>query len=100
MHATGSPPVGRPAISLLERGQLILFASLVLLTVGAWILTVHQARTMDMSMGIVLRSASEQAAESNGMDSMAGMDMDDSATTSIKSTAALGMSGMEMSGWS
>jgi predicted metal-binding membrane protein len=85
---------------LTQRGQLILFASLALLTVGAWILTVHQARTMDMPMGIVLRGAADQVAEPTGTDSMAGMDMSNSATTSIQSTVALGMSDMDVSGWS
>jgi predicted metal-binding membrane protein len=104
VHAAESAPVGHPTISLMQRGQLILFASLALLTIGAWVLTVHQARTMDMPMGIVLRGASEPAAEPAVTDSMAGMDMtgsgDDSAPSSVQSTAALGMSGMNMSGWS
>ena len=37
----------------LERGRLVLLALLALLTAGAWALTVHQARTMDMPMGVV-----------------------------------------------
>ena len=104
MHAAESASVAHPTISLMQRGQLILFASLTLLTIGAWILTVHQARTMDMPMGIVLRGAAESVAEPAGVDPMAGMDMtgsgDDSAPSSVQSTAAFGMSGMDMSGWS
>ena len=39
----------------LERGRLLLLVLLTLLTVGAWALTVHQARTMDKQyLGLVL----------------------------------------------
>jgi predicted metal-binding membrane protein len=90
----------------MERGQLFLFASLVVLTLGAWALTVHQARTMDMPMGIVLRGAAEPMTDAGDADSMAGMDMsstmagmDDAVTSSVQSTAASGMAGMDMNGW-
>jgi predicted metal-binding membrane protein len=67
----------RPATAL-ERGQLWILAVLGVLTVGAWALTVHQAHTMDMPMGVVARGAA------GGMNDMAGM-------------AASGMTG---AGWS
>jgi len=74
------PPRSRPATAL-ERGQLALLALLAALTVGAWTLTVRQARTMDMPMGVVARGAAEI---SDGMDGMGTM-------------AATGMTG---AGWS
>ena len=57
---------------------------LAMLTVGAWALTVYQARTMDMPMGVVARGATDPApqpttarhrgAVSDAMADMAGMD--------------------------
>ncbi len=50
----------------IARGQIVLLTLLVVLTVGAWALTVHQARTMDMSMGILASGGGEGAASSSG----------------------------------
>ena len=62
----------------IQRGQLLLVVLLALLTAGAWALSLHQARTMDMSMGVMARSGVDPAqaappahADSSGM---AGMD--------------------------
>ena len=71
--------------SPIERGQLGLLSALLVLTVGAWALTIYQAQTMDMSMGVVPRGASVTAdatAPDEGMgdmDAMGGMAMDDAA---------------------
>jgi predicted metal-binding membrane protein len=75
----------------LARGRLAVLAALVVVTVGAWALTIHQARTMDMAMGIVARGASSE----DGMgttDDMAGMAMDDA--------GAMAMAGMSATDWS
>ncbi|CAN5895969.1 DUF2182 domain-containing protein [soil metagenome] len=58
--------------------------SLIILTVGAWALTVHQARTMDMPMGVVARGGATD--DMSDMDGMAGM-------------ASSGMAGMADTGW-
>ena len=39
----------------LGRARLLLLVCLIVLTVGAWLLTIHQAQTMDMPMGVVVR---------------------------------------------
>ena len=96
----------------LERGQLILFALLALLTAGAWALTVHQARTMDMPMGVVARGGADAApapaaapdgmAEMPGMESMSGMAMEEPAQGDAGTVAAsgmTGMAGMDTGGW-
>jgi predicted metal-binding membrane protein len=108
----------------LERGRLVLLALLALLTAGAWALTVHQARTMDMPMGVVARGAADPAPEPTaapadargsaapdpttdmaGMEGMAGMESmpGTAATTTAESAgsgagaaAASGMAGMAM----
>ena len=56
------------AKTALERGQLVVLSVVIVLTVAAWLLTIWQARTMDMSMGVVARGA---AGESNAMGDMA-----------------------------
>ena len=112
----------------IARGQLVLLALLVLLTAGAWVLTVHQARTMDMPMGVVARGAAGSAPEPtaapsgianstpsdamagmDGMDGMAGMEMPGAeiapeagpAETGVGAASASGMAGMAMDdGWS
>jgi predicted metal-binding membrane protein len=48
--------------------RLALLAALALLTAGAWALTVHQARTMEMPMGVAVPGAADA-----GMDGMGGM---------------------------
>jgi predicted metal-binding membrane protein len=82
----------------MERGRQVVLLALVLLTAGAWLLTVHQAQTMDMPMGVVPRGASVApgtTAPADGMgdmDAMDGMAMDDAADM-----ASTGMAG---AGWS
>jgi predicted metal-binding membrane protein len=68
----------RPATPM-EWGRLGLLVALAILTVGAWAVTVHLARTMDMPMGVVARGGGD----ADGMAGMPGM-------------AASGMSG---AGW-
>jgi predicted metal-binding membrane protein len=96
----------------IQRGQLLLLALLVFLTAGAWAVTVHQAHTMDMPMGVVARGGadpmSEPASSETGSGGMAGMD--DMASmpgmTAAEPSAAEanqtfdpGMAGMSSSGW-
>ncbi len=101
-----------------DRGQIALLVLLALLTAGAWALTVHQSRTMDMPMGVVARGAAgagDMPAESvsdpgdmdtmSGMDGMAGMespasDAPDNVVGGAETAVASGMAGMEMDGWS
>jgi predicted metal-binding membrane protein len=74
---------------------LTLLVGLIILTAGAWLLTIHQAQTMDMPMGVVARGAPvapDQAASTDGMADMAGATMDDASDM-----AATGMAG---AGWS
>jgi predicted metal-binding membrane protein len=78
---------------------MFLLLSLAILTIGAWALTVHQARTMDMPMGIVLRAASDPRSEPAGTDSMAGMAMDAPSTSGMESIASSGMAGMGAENW-
>jgi predicted metal-binding membrane protein len=73
---------------------------LAVFTLGAWTLTVHQARTMDMPMGIVLRGAAPPRPATSGMDPMAGMDMNTSPGSTVESAASAGMAGMRMNTWS
>ncbi|MGH2561686.1 MAG: DUF2182 domain-containing protein [Thermomicrobiales bacterium] len=65
----------------LARGQRAVLLGLIVVTVGAWAMTTHQARTMDMPMGVVARGGAE-----NDAADMAGM-------------AASGMAGMAQAGW-
>ena len=53
------------------RGQLAVLIALALLTVGAWALTVHQAQTMDMPMGVVARDGGDAPAMPVSDDGMA-----------------------------
>jgi predicted metal-binding membrane protein len=82
----------------MERGQRVVLLALILLTISAWLLTIHQARTMDMPMGVVASGASvtpDSTAPADGtgdMDAMDGMAMDDAADI-----ASTGMAG---TGWS
>lgn len=95
-----------------QRGQVLLLALLVLLTAGAWAVTVYQARTMDMSMGVVARGGAdpmpEPASSTTGSGGMAGMDEMASmpGMTAAEPSAAEanqtfdpGMAGMSSSGW-
>jgi predicted metal-binding membrane protein len=92
----------------MERGRLGLLLTLLVLTLAAWAVTIYQARTMQMPMGIVVRGgaptpAEEPAAgpdEMAGMDDMAGMTMDEPAAAGMGTSAASGMAGMAEMGWS
>ena len=75
-----------------ERGQLALLALLAALTVGAWAVTVRQARTMDMPMGIVARGAASGGTTAGDAEDMGGMVMD--------GPAGVVASGMAATGWS
>jgi predicted metal-binding membrane protein len=79
---------------------MFLLLSLAIVTIGAWALTVHQARTMDMPMGVVLRAASNSQSEPAGSDPMDGMAMDAPSTSGMQSVASSGMSGMGPESWS
>jgi predicted metal-binding membrane protein len=85
----------------LERGQAALLLALAALTLGAWVLTVDQARTMDMQMGVVVSGAADtaqppDAAESMGSMSTMAMDMPASDPMGeMGEIAASGMSGAE-----
>jgi predicted metal-binding membrane protein len=86
--------------SVMERGQLLLVLCLAALTIGAWAITVHQARTMDMPMGIALRAAADLADAGPAADSMDGMDMGGASTSGVESIASSGMAGMDGDNWS
>jgi predicted metal-binding membrane protein len=92
----GSPSLAGQQVPLLERGGRALLISLLLATIGAWGVTLYQARTMDMPMGIALRGAAVPAESSGMSDTMAGMDMTPSGISAVTSA---GMSGMDMAGW-
>ncbi|MBA3338055.1 MAG: DUF2182 domain-containing protein [Chloroflexia bacterium] len=84
------------------RGQLTLLGLLAVLTIGAWVLTIHQARTMDMGMGIVARGAVAPAAGSAQTEPVAmdGMVQDNPTTSNVGMVVASGMSSMARDGWS
>lgn len=89
--------------TVIDRSQLLLLASLVVLTIGAWGLTIHQARTMGMPMGIAASGGSEGAASSSGQPesmTMDGMATDQPMSPDAATVAASGMSGMGEDGWS
>jgi predicted metal-binding membrane protein len=89
-----------PGRSSLEQGGLALLLALAVVTLGAWALTVHQAQTMNMPMGIVLRGAAPSQPGSSGADPMAGMEMGASTGSTMESAVSAGMSGMRMKTWS
>ena len=61
-----NPALAGQRVPLLERGGRALLISLLLVTLAAWAVTLYQARTMDMPMGIALRGAAVPS-ESPGM---------------------------------
>jgi predicted metal-binding membrane protein len=70
-HGSGRPGALRFRLrpsAPLERGRLAVLVVLALLTITAWGLTIYQARTMDMPMGIAARGGADEA-----MAGMAGM---------------------------
>jgi len=84
-----------PAL-VIGRGQLGVLLALVVLTIGTWALTVHQARTMDMPMGVAVRGGATDApdaAEPAVSDAGPGM-----ADMPMAEPAAAGMDGMAMPG--
>jgi predicted metal-binding membrane protein len=74
---------------------LTLLVCLIVLTAGAWLLTIYQAQTMDMPMGVVARGGSvapDTPASGDGMASMGDAAMNDA--------GAMATSGMAGAGWS
>ena len=64
----------------LGRARLTLLVCLIVLTAGAWLLTIYQAQTMDMPMGVVARGGSvapDTPASGDGMASMGDAAMND-----------------------
>jgi predicted metal-binding membrane protein len=78
--------------SPLERGQLALLVALLVLTLGAWGLTIYRAQTMDMHMGVVPRGEPAPLDVTSSTEDMGGMTMID-----VADIAATGMTG---AGWS
>ena len=64
----------------------MLLGLLVLLTLGAWGLTIYQAQTMDMPMGVAVRGVADgddPAAGDDPMASMPGMAMSEPETDTV-----------------
>ncbi|CAN5776123.1 hypothetical protein BH20CHL4_BH20CHL4_04970 [soil metagenome] len=96
---SGSAFIGRLPQRSLDRGQIAMLILLAMLTTGAWALTVREARTIDMPMGVAVRGAADRPEPTDpdsGMGSMPGMSIDTTATSGMGSMAVSGMSGM---GW-
>ena len=101
------------ATTPLERGRLWLLLTLLILTLAAWAMTIYQARTMPMPMGVVVRGGASTHAEApaavphemagtDDMDStgaMDGMTMAEPAAGGLGTSAASGMAGMAETGW-
>jgi len=79
----------------LERGQLAVLILLVLLTVAAWALTIHQAQTMDMPMGVIVRGETPASDAPAAMDDMGRME-----TGAMDEAADMASTGMAGSSWS
>ena len=80
----------------------MLLVSLALLTLGAWALTIYQAQTMDMPMGIAVRGIADGDDPPIGEDTMAsmpGMAMSEPGTDTVDALADASMSGMSGMGW-
>jgi len=80
----------------------VLLGLLVLLTLGAWGLTIYQAQTMDMPMGIAVRGMADGDDPPIGEDTMAsmpGMAMSEPETATVDALADASMSGMAGMGW-
>jgi predicted metal-binding membrane protein len=78
--------------SSLERGQLAVLIVLALLTIAAWALTIQQAQTMNMPMGVVARDPMPDSDTSApaAMDDMSGMAMDEAGEVAAGGMAASG----------
>ena len=83
------PGLGNLLRGSMTRGQVALLLLLLLLTIGAWGLTLYQARTMGMPMGLSLPEAAPPASSAT-MEGMAGM------SDAVPSE----MEGMGEAGWS
>jgi predicted metal-binding membrane protein len=83
---------GRHGVITLQRSQRAVLVSLILLTVGAWALTIGQTQSMSPDMDIAVQRPVQDDAPNamGGMDAMAGMD----------ETAGPGMAEMAGTGWS
>jgi predicted metal-binding membrane protein len=82
----------------LGRARLTLLVCLIVLTAGAWLLTIHQTQTMSMPMGVVPRgemTASETTTTSGAMGGMGAM-----GSTAMAETGEIAASGMAGAGWS
>lgn len=90
---------GRRPRDLQVQSRLLLLASLVLLTVGAWAVTIYQAQTMDMPMGIAVRGATDVPADADPMAGMQGMAMDNADAGTMNGMASASMAGMSGMGW-
>jgi predicted metal-binding membrane protein len=81
---------GRHGVTTLQRSQLAVLVTLILLTIGAWVLTIIQAQSMPPGMEVVVQRPVQDAPNAMGeMDAMAGMD----------ETASPGMAEMAGTGW-
>jgi predicted metal-binding membrane protein len=79
----------------LERGQLAVLIVLVVLTVAAWALTISQAQTMDMPMGVMVRGETPASDAPTAMDDMGSME-----TGAMDEAAGMASTGMAGSSWS
>jgi predicted metal-binding membrane protein len=79
----------------LGRARLTVLVCLIVLTVGAWLLTIYQAQTMDMPMGVVARGGSVALDTSTSADGMANM-----GETPMDDAGDMAASGMAGAGWS
>jgi predicted metal-binding membrane protein len=79
--------------SSLERGQLAVLIVLALLTIAAWALTIRQAQSMDMPMGVVARDPMPDS------DTSAPAAMDDMSGMAMEEASEIAAGGMAASGW-
>jgi predicted metal-binding membrane protein len=85
----------------LGRARLILLVCLAVLTIGAWFLTIQQAQTMDMPMGVVAREEISAPEPTATTDAMSGMgEMGEMGSTAMAETGAMAATGMAGAGWS
>ncbi len=82
------------------RSQFVVFGLLVVLTISAWALTVHQAHTMNIPMGIIARGGSTASDSAPAAGDMPGMAMGKPDANGMETVASSGMAGMAEAGWS
>lgn len=75
MTAPTIQPVSPRSSTVMARTQLVVLLTIAILTLAAWALTVHQARTMDMPMGVVARGAASDTMVMGGAGTMASSGM-------------------------